>query len=194
MTLPPCWSSVVFRYTTVEMNRVYLPHRAPLRSLLPWAGWHIWSLSKNREQEARSASPDLEDVKRREEGGGGGGVMGGRGGERCQKRSRRKKNKEEKKTCGIELNDGAGKEVTDRDKYWGGRVEERDKVRREEVGKGKGDGEDLIKSVITCDRTPTAPDVHPPLGRSRLRHTPITISTPHRGRCWGVKWILILQK
>lgn len=50
-------------------------------------------------------------------------------------------------------------------------VEERGRQRgshieRQEVEKGEGDGEDLIKSVISCDRTSEAADVHPPLGRS----------------------------
>lgn len=35
-----------------------------------------------------------------------------------------------------------------------------------EKGEGDGDGEDLIKSVISCDRTSEAADVHPPPGRS----------------------------
>ena len=58
-------------------------------------------------------------------------------------------------------------------------------------GEGQRDGEDLIKSVISCDRTLEAADVHPPLGRSRLRHTPITSSPPHQDRLWGRKWILM---
>lgn len=39
-------------------------------------------------------------------------------------------------------------------------------IESEEVEKGEGDGEDLIKSVISCDRTSEAADVHPPPGRS----------------------------
>lgn len=39
-------------------------------------------------------------------------------------------------------------------------------IQTEEVEKGEGDGEDLIKSVISCDRASEAADVHPPLGRS----------------------------
>lgn len=49
-------------------------------------------------------------------------------------------------------------------------VEERGRKRESHTERGRWrrakEMEDLIKSVISCDRTSEAADVHPPLGRS----------------------------
>lgn len=39
------------------------------------------------------------------------------------------------------------------------------KRKRQEVETEEGDGEELMKSVISCDMTSEVADVHPPFGR-----------------------------